>query len=116
MSDRDNDYDQPVILDRVDHAVIADSHTPCRSSGEGTRSGRPRVIREQRDGALDPTSGLRGELAELPGGSGPQLDPVWHRLGPAEISLDLVPRNVWTFLGHSLVECGDVFGILGRSE
>lgn len=113
---RDDDYDQTVIFDLVDNPVITDPYAPRRTPDERSRSRRTRVLGKQRDSPLNPTGGLRVKLAKLPGGCWTELDLVGHSLGPAEISLDLIPRDVRAVLGHGFIKCRDVCGIVGGSE
>lgn len=79
MTDTENEYDQPVIVDLVDYSVVTGSHPPlARSSHELDRFRWAWLLCQKVDSGLQSASDLGIELAQLPQGRRGDLDRVAH--------------------------------------
>lgn len=54
MSEPHDDDQEDAIVHRIDDAVVPDSDAQARPSLQSSRARWARVVRQQRDGALDP--------------------------------------------------------------
>ncbi len=105
------DDQKHLVFDRVDDAVTADPDTKAWPPLESSRTGRSRVLGKQGDCALDATTNLRVELAQGAGCRRTEFDCDSRSL-PAKVSLDLLPGDVRSLLGHRRVEGRDDLGVL----
>lgn len=99
MPDGEPKDQQGVVLDLVDHAVVAGAHPPLsRSAHQPSRGRRARVVGQQLDRRLDAPPGRRVEPAELTRRCGRERDQVGH----------VRPRSALTCsqgIGSSPVSC-----------
>jgi hypothetical protein len=63
MPEPDDDHQQHVVLDGVDDAIVADPDAKARSTLKSARAWRAWILREQRDGPLDPSANRRVQFA-----------------------------------------------------
>jgi hypothetical protein len=78
VPDGDDDDQEYVVGDGADDAVVADTDPEARSSSQGARGWRARLLRQERDGALDPLADRWVELLQRANRGGTQLDAVGH--------------------------------------
>ena len=76
MPEPHDDDQQDLVLDCVDDAVVAYPDTKTRPTREGTCSWGSRIVREQRNRALEATTNVRIELAQGPGCRRTQFDAI----------------------------------------
>lgn len=66
MPDGDDEDEQDIIVDLVDHPVVAGPDTPLAvPADEHLGAARPGLVRQQLDGRLDPAPCRRIQLAQL---------------------------------------------------
>ena len=77
MAHSKHEHEHLCVADLIDDPVVPRSDPPfAGTTHELRRSGRPRVLGQEFEHALNPTADVRGELLQLPRRRGRELDPV----------------------------------------
>ncbi len=93
VTEPDNHDDQLVVFDRVDDAVVTHTDAKAGAPTQGSGSGWPRILSQKGDGSLNATTHLWIHLAQRSCRRWAEVRSGTRSL-PAQILLDLFPRNV----------------------
>ena len=109
----DDDDQQSLVFDGVQHAVVSDSDAKPGASTQCSCPGRPRISGEKC--YRTPYAGLVLVIDSFECASRrrSKFDAIGHRVSPAKISLDLLPWNVIPLFSHGCIKRGDVLDLLG---
>lgn len=115
MPERDDHDEQSVVFDGVENTVVAHPNAVPLTTPQRFRPGRSGVYGQKRDRTSNACLVLPVYAFEGSQSSWANVDFIGHEMpSPAEIGLDLIPRDVRTLFGHSSIECLNVFDFFCR--
>ncbi len=82
------DYQQNIILKRVENAVVADANSEPGSALKSLGAAWPRSLTEQSDRAADSVAVLMIYVLQLANFSGAQFDPKRHTQSRSDLTCD----------------------------
>jgi hypothetical protein len=83
-----------IVIDRVQHPLVANSDSVQTAPAELLASLRPGVLGEPCYPSRDPLTKIRGQVDQLLRGPRQKLEPVWHLIATlAKLRLKLFPGN-----------------------